>query len=111
MRTERSASSQIQGHHRPLGRLSLVEEGLKGGAADNDPRDGEVWVREWFDYASTRVPNMQLEKIKQARDLGLNLSFLAGEERVPNTARRLTQTPRVFYRREPEARPLVVAKR
>ena len=90
---------------------ALVEEGLKEGAADNDPKDGEVWVREWFDYASTRVPNMQLEKIKQARDLGLNLTFLAGEERVPDTARRLTQTPRVFYRREPEARPLVVAKR
>jgi WD40 repeat protein len=90
---------------------ALVEEGLKQDAADSDPKDGQVWVREWFDYASRRVPNMQLEKIKQLRDLGLNVSFVASEERVPDSERRLTQTPRVFYRRESEAQPLVVAKR
>jgi hypothetical protein len=90
---------------------ALVEEGLKQAAADSDPKDGEVWVREWFDYASTRVPDMQLEKMKQARGVGLNLSFVAGEERVPVSERRATQTPRVFYRRESEARPLIVAKR
>jgi hypothetical protein len=54
---------------------------------------------------------MQLEKMKQARDIGLNLSFVASEERVAETERRLTQTPRVFYRRESEGRPLIVAKR
>jgi hypothetical protein len=90
---------------------ALVEEGLKQAAADNDPKDGQVWVREWFDYASTRVPNMQLEKMKQARGVGLNLSFVAGEERVPDLERRALQTPRVFYRRESEGRPLIVAKR
>ena len=90
---------------------ALVEEGLKQAAADSDPKDGEVWVREWFDYASTRVPNMQLEKMKQARGVGLNLSFVAGEERVPDLERRAVQTPRVFYRRESEGRPLIVAKR
>ncbi|HMH41963.1 MAG TPA: caspase family protein, partial [Pyrinomonadaceae bacterium] len=90
---------------------ALVEEGLKQDVADTDPRDGQVWVREWFDYASRRVPNMQLEKMKQSRDLGVNLSFVASEERVADSERRLTQTPRVFYRRESEALPLVVAKR
>jgi uncharacterized caspase-like protein len=90
---------------------ALVEEGLKQDAADSQPKDGEVSVREWFDYASRRVPNMQLEKMKQARDIGLNLSFVASEERVAETERRLTQTPRVFYRRESEGRPLIVAKR
>jgi WD40 repeat protein len=90
---------------------ALVEEGLKQAAADSDPRDGEVGVREWFDYASTRVPNMQIEKMKQARNVGINLSFLEGEERVPALERRVTQTPRVFYRRESEGRPLIVAKR
>jgi len=89
---------------------ALVEEGLKQAAADSNPKDGEVWVREWFDYASTRVPNMELEKMKQARGLGLDLSFVAGEERVPDLERRAVQTPRVFYRRESEGRPLVVAK-
>jgi WD40 repeat protein len=90
---------------------ALVEEGLKQDAADTDPKDGQVWVREWFDYASRRVPNMQLEKMKQSRDLGVNLSFVASEERVADSERRLTQTPRVFYRRESEVRPLIVAKR
>ena len=89
---------------------ALVEEGLKQAAADSNPKDGEVWVREWFDYASTRVPNMELEKMKQARGLGLDLSFVAGEERVRDPERRAVQTPRVFYRRESEGRPLVVAK-
>src|SRR6266542_2079306 len=27
---------------------ALVEEGLKQAAADSDPKDGEVWVREWL---------------------------------------------------------------
>jgi WD40 repeat protein/uncharacterized caspase-like protein len=90
---------------------ALIEEGLKQDAADSDPKDGEVSVREWFDYASRRVPNMQLDKMKAARDVGLNLSFVASEERVANSERRLTQTPRVFYRRESEGRPLIVAKR
>ncbi len=90
---------------------ALVEEGLKQAAADSDPRDGEVGVREWFDYASTRVPNMQIEKMKQARNVGINLSFLEGGERLPALERRVTQTPRVFYRRESETRPLIVGKR
>ena len=90
---------------------ALVEEGLKQDAADSDPKDGQVWVREWFDYASRRVPNMQLEKMKVARDIGLNLSFVANEKSAPDSEQRLTQTPRVFYRRESEALPLVVAKR
>jgi hypothetical protein len=96
---------------------ALVEEGLKQRAADSDPKDGEVWAREWFDYASTRVPNMQLEKMEKARGVGLTLSFTEadkrteGDKRVPDLERRVTQTPRVFYRRESEGRPLVVAKR
>jgi WD40 repeat protein len=137
---------------------ALVEEGLKQAAADSEPRDGAVGVREWFDYASTRVPQMQLEKLKQARGLGVKLSFVEGskpvegderakederlkgddrvkgkervkgdervkgEERVKEDGRvkgedrvqtlgLVTQTPRVFYRRESEARPLIVAKR
>ena len=58
--------------------FALVEEGLKQAAADSDPKDGEVSVREWFDYASTRVPNMQLEKKNQSRCRGLNLFVREG---------------------------------
>ncbi|HKO99496.1 MAG TPA: caspase family protein [Pyrinomonadaceae bacterium] len=92
---------------------ALVEEGLKQIAADSEPKDGEVGVREWFDYASARVPNMQIEKMKQARSVGITLSFTESKsnEGVPELERRVTQTPRVFYRRESEGRPLIVAKR
>ena len=94
---------------------ALVEEGLKQGAADIDPKDSEILVREWFDYATTRVPNMQLEKLKALRDLGVKLSFVeAGDKEVSaarEAERQVTQTPRVFYRRESEDRPLIVARR
>jgi len=93
---------------------ALVEEGLKQGTADSDPKDGQIVVREWFDYATTRVPNMQLEKLKAARDLGIGLSFVEPDAKPISTApseRRVTQTPRAFYRRESEDRPLIVARR
>jgi len=94
---------------------ALVEEGLKQGAADSDPKDGQIVVREWFDYATTRVPNMQLEKLKAARDLGIDLSFVEPDAKPisagPSAERRFTQTPRAFYRRESEDRPLIVARR
>lgn len=92
---------------------ALVEEGLKQGAADTDPKDREIVVREWFDYATTRVPNMQLEKMKAARDLGIAVSFVDAEPNTtsPSPERRVTQTPRAFYRRESEDRPLIVARR
>ncbi len=90
--------------------FALIEEGLKQAAADNDPKDGEVRLREWFDYASARVPNMQIEKMKQARGVGIELSFTEDQELVPVLERQVTQTPRVFYRREAEAKPLIVAK-
>jgi len=93
---------------------ALVEEGLKQGAADGDPKDGQIVVREWFDYATTRVPNMQLEKLKAARDLGVGLSFVEPDAEpisAAPTERRVTQTPRAFYRRESEDRPLIVARR
>jgi len=38
-----------------------------------------VWVREWFDYATTRVPNMQMEKVKKSRGLGVTLSFVGAK--------------------------------
>ena len=85
---------------------ALIEEGLRRAAADDEPKDGAVLVREWFDFASARVPAIQLDKLKQSRDL----SFVEGEERGLNTQRRIAQRPRVFYRRELEAQPLVVAR-
>ena len=89
---------------------ALIVEGLKKGEADHDPKDGEVFIREWFDYAAVLVPQMQLDKLKQARNLGESFSFVEGEGREVAPEKREVQRPRVFYRRELETNPLVVAR-
>lgn len=89
---------------------ALVEEGLKTPAADAEPRDGRVIVREWLNYATERVPQMQETKIKAARGMGINLSFVEGEEQAKESEQHGVQRPRVFYRRETEAEPLIVAQ-
>ena len=83
---------------------ALVEEGLKTTVADSSPKDGVVIAREWLNFATERVPQMQEEKMSQGRGLGLEeISFTEGEKRS-------VQRPRVFYRRELEANPLVITK-
>jgi WD40 repeat protein/uncharacterized caspase-like protein len=89
---------------------ALVEEGLKSGVADNEPKDGFVDAREWLDFATERVPQMQEQKMKESRGLGLNIAFTEGEQKIADPEKRSVQRPRVFYRREMEATPLVVAK-
>jgi WD40 repeat protein/uncharacterized caspase-like protein len=89
---------------------ALVEEGLKTAVADNEPKDGVVNAREWLDFATERVPQMQEEKMKQSRGLGLGIAFTEGEQKIADPEKRTVQRPRVFYRREMEANPLVVAK-
>jgi hypothetical protein len=94
---------------------ALVVQGLAEGAADSRPRDGQVLMGEWLDYATERVPLMQLETMKKSRGLlgGLQkppVVFVDGEERIVNPENRSLQRPRVFYRRELAARPLVVTR-
>jgi WD40 repeat protein len=94
---------------------ALVVQGLGEGAADSRPRDGQVLMGEWLDYATERVPLMQLESMRQSRGLlgqlqKPPLAFVDGEERVASPENRSLQRPRVFYRRELAARPLVVTR-
>ncbi len=90
---------------------ALVEEGLRQSKADTEPKDGAVMVREWFDFATQRVPQMQVDMMKEAQaGRGVSVAFVKGEEQIANPAERNVQRPRVFYRREVEAQPLVVAK-
>lgn len=96
---------------------ALIEEGLRKNSADRDG-NGRITQREWLDYPAERVPQLQLEKMKQ-RELDIKqgpndgerakLVFVAGDERIADPAKRSLQRPRVFYRRELEARPLVIA--
>ena len=88
---------------------ALVEEGLKTPVADTEPKDGLLIAREWLNFATERVPEMQQEKMTAGRGLGLAIAFTEGESNTePN--KRTVQRPRVFYRRELEATPLVIAK-
>ena len=82
---------------------ALVEEGLKTPVADTSPKDGVVIAREWLNFATERVPQMQEEKMSQGRGVGLEVVFVEGEKRS-------VQRPRVFYRRELEANPLIIVK-
>ncbi|HKC87944.1 MAG TPA: hypothetical protein VKG02_18305, partial [Blastocatellia bacterium] len=86
--------------------FALIEDGLKKGLADRDPKDGLALAREWFNYAEERVPQMQ-EREMQTR---LLLDFAGEDAKAKNPQQRSIQRPRVFYRRELEARPFVVAK-
>ena len=89
---------------------ALVEEGLKTPVADSEPKDGVLNAREWLDFATERVPQMQEEKMQQGRGIGLEIAFTEGEQKIADPGKRSVQRPRVFYRRELEANPLVIAK-
>src|SRR6202007_757168 len=67
---------------------ALVEEGLKTAAADNEPKDGVVNAREWLDFATERVPQMQEEKMKQTRGIGLGIAFTEGEQKIADPEKR-----------------------
>jgi hypothetical protein len=67
-------------------------------------------AREWLDYATDRVPQMQEDKMKQGRAIGLEITFTEGEQKIAEPEKRTVQRPRVFYRRELESSPLVIAR-
>jgi WD40 repeat protein len=88
---------------------ALVTEGLERAAADVEPKDGRVVAREWLDYATGRVPRLQLEKIDEARKAGRRLRFNAGPRGDGAAGDDSTQHPRVFYRRELDDAAWIVA--
>jgi uncharacterized caspase-like protein len=87
---------------------ALIAEGLKGERADASPRDGRVYLREWLDYATERVPQMQDEGEREQRILEQEETKKNGKQNS-SAAKNEKQRPRVFYRREQEARPLIIA--
>ena len=82
---------------------ALIEEGLNRRQADFDPKDGQIVVSEWIGYASARVPEIQFEKLQEARKLDRSLSF--GE----NAHRPEIQQPRLFSPREAQDSAWVIA--
>jgi WD40 repeat protein len=84
---------------------ALVEEGLKTQAADTNPKDGQVALQEWLDYAVGRVPQMQSGSAKDAQG-----RLLEQEEEPGKRKERDVQQPRVFYRLGLETKQLIVAR-
>ncbi len=85
--------------------------------ADKDANK-QLWEREWFDFAVSQVPQLQLEAMKQRRiDLEKGASevkgksdivYLDGDDPNLDPEKRRVQTPRVFYRRETSEKPFIV---
>jgi WD40 repeat protein len=88
---------------------ALVEEGLKKGSADREPKNGSIDIREWLNFATDEVPRMQEQNSLDAlRGRGRYVVFPGdgSETRMfkrDRNARDNVQRPRVFYRRELEA--------
>jgi uncharacterized caspase-like protein len=91
---------------------ALVDEGLQKGEADSRAsHDGQIVVREWFDYAAERVPRMRLEQVKLKRGLKVVSTGPTADPLTPAAdGEEDVQRPRTFYRRELEARPLVISR-
>jgi WD40 repeat protein/uncharacterized caspase-like protein len=87
----------------------VLLEAMKEPAANWDA-DDKLTAREWIDYATVQVPLLQVVKMQGCRDVEQeDCAVVEGEESVQEVAKRNVQTPRVFYRREREPSPLVVA--
>jgi len=91
--------------------FALVEEGLKQGKADNAPKDGQILLREWLDYTTIRLPELQMDGMQRMAAVGRDISIVEGERsRGVLPKDRATQRPRVFYRRESDPQPILIAK-
>jgi len=81
---------------------TLIDEGLGKALADRDAKDGQITVREWFDYATERVPEMQQQ------NTGTRLLIEIDDKATSVDTARNLQRPRAFYRRE--SAPVVIAR-
>ncbi|MFI5118513.1 MAG: caspase family protein [Terriglobales bacterium] len=100
-------SAQLGGGHGFL-TYALVEKGLKTRDA---VVEGQVELRHWLDFATQLVPQLQLASMQEAQKQGRGFSVVDGEDKeIALPEQRSLQRPRVFYRRESEAQPFIVAK-
>ena len=86
---------------------ALVEEGLQQGLADGDG-NSQITLREWLDFAVQKVPEMQAEQEGKCR-ADVECPTENKEELVKQLTLQQGQRPRVFYRRETDEFPFVVA--
>ena len=91
-------------------------EGLKNAEKNSD---GNIIERKWFDYATLQVPQLQVtamqtrsaeNKVAPPSQKRSELAVANGDNTNLPPEKRGLQIPRIFYRRELEANPLIVAK-
>jgi WD40 repeat protein len=89
---------------------ALTDEALNDDKADTDPADGVVMLREWFDYATARVPILQAETLGAAK-----LKEVAKREELGKGVKVVAvkleeQRPRAFYRRQEDPQQMVISR-
>jgi WD40 repeat protein len=105
----RSLVGQTIGH----GLLTFtLLEGMTKAKRDSE---GRITDREWMEYAVAQVPLMEIEEMKKRSvaikgERGTQLVFVDGDNNKIDPEKRNVQHPRVFYRRELETHPLIVAR-
>jgi hypothetical protein len=99
-------SAELGGGHGFL-TYALVEKGLKTREA---AVDDQVELRHWLDFATQLVPQLQLALMQEAQKQGRGFGIVDGEDKIASPDQRSLQRPRVFYRREEEAQPFIVAR-
>lgn len=97
-------AAEIDGQKIEHGLLTYaLLKGLQNARADADG-DKKLTEREWLDYAVGQVPLLQ----SLTGNRGTIIKNLNGKSTAASEPKR--QTPRVFYRRETETNPLIMAK-
>jgi WD40 repeat protein/uncharacterized caspase-like protein len=82
--------------------FALAQEGLQTPVADSAPVDGLITDTEWLEYATYRVPQLQIE----GQDQKDKRAFAHPSE----GSEAFVQTPRLFTPRDAPGTPLIVAK-
>jgi uncharacterized caspase-like protein len=88
--------------------FSLISEGLEQRKADDDPRDGRIFVREWLSFATSQVPELQTEWLSSSKTAGRSNS--AEGDGLTSLTRDGIQRPKLFYRRELSSSPWMIVE-
>ncbi len=81
---------------------ALADEALTSTVADTMPVDGKITASEWFEYASRRVPQLQIKALEETEGGARQIHFESAEtaDAVPSQRGSRLQTPRFYYNRE-----------
>jgi WD40 repeat protein/uncharacterized caspase-like protein len=89
--------------------FALVDEGLKQGKAPRDSQ-GDLTERSWLEYATNRVPELQTQIKTDVTDVAQSRSLKKRDVSFEPAENTDMQRPRLFYKREMDIQPLIVAR-